>query len=293
MTTQTVGPVVVGVDGSSASERALVWAAAAASQRHVALDVVHAWTMPIFGAVPDPVVLGQISYEEAAQHVLDGAVERARRLMPLSSVRPKLVEDGAAGALIEAASDASLLVVGSHGRGWLGSAMVGSVSQQCVTHAHPPVVVVPASWQANDHERIVVGVDGSQRSYEALDFAREEATRRHATLDVVHVWHQFEPIGPYAAQMWTYRSAAEKESRALLDSMTRPITPGSAASPGPAAIERTSIDGHPGRALASCAQHADLLVVGARGHGGFAGLLLGSVSHRCLQHTPCPIAVVH
>jgi nucleotide-binding universal stress UspA family protein len=210
------------------------------------------------------------------------------------SVQPRLVQGEAAGALLEVATSASLLVLGSHGRGWIGSALVGSVSQQCVTHAALPVVVVPANDDiTSGHGRVVVGVDGSDGSYGALHFAVEEAGRRRARLDVVHVWHQPEPIGPLAAQMWAYRASAEEASTALVETMTARVRAASASHAGPASIERISMEGQPSRALVSCARGADLLVVGARGRGGFTGLLLGSVSLRCLHHAPCPIAVVH
>jgi nucleotide-binding universal stress UspA family protein len=289
----TTAPVVVGVDGSTTSERALVWAAQAAAQRQVPLQIVHAWTMPLPGELPDLVVLEPNPYEQASQEVLDAAVGSVGRLVPSLPVQLMLVEADAAGALLEAATSASVLVLGSHGRGWLGSAVVGSVSQQCVTHAAVPVVVVPTHAEAADRGRVVVGVDGSGGSYAALHFAVDEATRRRARLDVVHVWHQPDPIGPLAAQPWAYRGSVERASRSLLETMTRPFRPGLATRPGPSAIECISMEGYPSRALVSCAHAADLLVVGARGRGGFTGLLLGSVSLRCLHHTPCPIAVVH
>jgi nucleotide-binding universal stress UspA family protein len=261
--------------------------------RQVPLQVVHAWTMPWLGELPDPVAIEQIPYERAAHEVLGSAVERVRRLAPEVAVQPLVVKERAAGALLAAGAAGSILVLGSHGRGWIGSALVGSVSQQCVTHAHVPVFVVPADWETTGDRRLVVGVDGSEGSYGALHFAVGEATRRQARLDVVHVWHHPEPSGPLAAQMWAYRAAAAKASEALLDKMTGPFRPGSVTRRGPEAIEPISIEGDPSRALVACARGADLLVVGARGHGGFAGLLLGSVSLRCLHHTPCPIAVVH
>jgi nucleotide-binding universal stress UspA family protein len=287
-------PVVAGVDGSTTSERALSWAAHAAAQRGMPFEIVHAWQMPVLGELPDPVVLDPIPYERDAREVLDGAVAHIRQLMPVLLVQPRLVRGEAAGALLEAASTASVLVLGSHGRGWIGSALVGSVSQQCVTHVPIPVVVVPAHGDAAiEQGRIVVGVDGSDGSYGALHFAVEEATRRRARLDVVHVWHQPEPMGPLATQLWAYRASAEKASEALLEAMSAPLPSGSVSRPGPAAIEQISIEGRPSQALVSCAQGADLLVVGARGRGGFTGLLLGSVSLRCVHNTPCPIAVVH
>jgi nucleotide-binding universal stress UspA family protein len=120
-------PVVAGVDGSTTSERALSWAAHAAAQRGMPFEIVHAWQMPVLGELPDPVVLDPIPYERDAREVLDGAVAHIRQLMPVLLVQPRLVRGEAAGALLEAASTASVLVLGSHGRGWIGSALVGSV----------------------------------------------------------------------------------------------------------------------------------------------------------------------
>ena len=293
MTTDGTAPVVAGVDGSVTSQRAVAWAAEAAVRRGVALEIVHAWQMPLLGELPDPLVLEPIAYERAAQHVLDSAGEQVRQLDPGLVVEPRLVKGHATGALLEAAAGASVLVVGSHGRGWVGSALVGSVSQQCVTHSRIPVVVVPAQGDLTRHGRIVVGVDGSDGSSRALRFAVEEATRRRAALAVVHVWHQPEPIGPVATQMWAYQASVEKASQTLLDTMTASLRPASEGHPGPRSIERISTEGYPSHALVACARDADLLVVGARGRGGFTGLLLGSVSLRCLHHAPCPIAVVH
>ena len=287
-------PVVAGIDGSSPSERALLWAAGAAIQRAVPLEVVHVWQLPVTGELPDLLVLEPIPYEQAASEVLDDAIALVRQRHPDLEVQGRLVEGDATAALVDVAKAASVLVLGSHGRGWLGSALVGSVSQKCVAHAKVPVIVVPAHGETiTDHGRIVVGVDGSECSYAALQFAVGEATRRHAQLDVVHVRHEPEPIGALAGPMWAYRASAEKASLGLLETMVAPFRPGSPTRPGPSSIERISIEGHPSRALVSCAHRADLLVVGARGHGGFAALLVGSVSLRCLHHAPCPLAVVH
>jgi nucleotide-binding universal stress UspA family protein len=293
-TINTTAPVVAGVDGSSTSERALAWAAVEAMERGVSLEIVHAWQMPFLGELPDPVVLEPIPYEGAAQRLLDAAVERVHQLQRSLWVEPRLVRGDGAGALLDASAAASMLVLGSHGRGWLGSALVGSVSQQCVTHAQVPVVVVPAHGDTDTHQgRIVVGIDGSEGSYAALHFAADEAARRHARLDVVHARHNPEHLGPLGAPIWADGASAEKASNELLERMARPFRAGSATHPGPSSIERLSVEGDASRVLVECARGADLLVVGARGHGGFTGLLLGSVSLRCLHHTPCPIAVVH
>jgi nucleotide-binding universal stress UspA family protein len=170
--------------------------------------------LPVTGELTDPVVLEPIPYERAAREVLDGAIAHIRKLMPALPVQARLVRGHAPGALLEAAPAASVLVLGSRGRGWIGSALVDSVTQQCVTHAPIPVVVVPPHGEtASEHGRIVVGVDGSDGSYGALHFAAEEGTRRGARLGVVHVWHQPEPIGPLATQLGPTRRRPRGRAR--------------------------------------------------------------------------------
>jgi nucleotide-binding universal stress UspA family protein len=138
--------IVVGVDGSDASARALAWAIDEAGRWGAQLDVVHAWEVP-FVVVPPPVALGYDrdldAAERAAQHVLDTCVERAR-LPSGSPVRIEriLVRERPTAALLEVAKGADLLVVGSRGHGGFTGLLLGSVSNQCLHHATCPVVVV-------------------------------------------------------------------------------------------------------------------------------------------------------
>ena len=136
-------------------------------------------------------------------------------------------------------------------------------------------------------QRIVVGVDGSEGSLRALGWAVDEARLRGAELDVVLAWHL-----PYAG---VYRQLAgyldlglfEKEAQAILDRAA------AEAKVQLASVEPIFVhDGAPARALREAAKGADLLVVGSRGRGGFAGLLLGSVSQQVAAHAPCPVVVV-
>ena len=136
--------VVVGVDGSPASDAALTWAADEALVRHAALEIVHAWTYPHVGDVagmaasfPD-----QDDFAATARFVLDAAVKTATRAHG-PCVTAKLVHGAPAKALVDAAAGADLLVVGSRGRGGFAGLLLGSVSQQCAHHAPCPVVVVP------------------------------------------------------------------------------------------------------------------------------------------------------
>jgi nucleotide-binding universal stress UspA family protein len=133
--------------------------------------------------------------------------------------------------------------------------------------------------------RIVVGIDGSPGARKALAWAVDEARRREATLEAVHVWHT-----PYV-DGYGYASAAldpvamEVAARALADEAVEPHR-------HDAHIEVHVICGSPAATLVHEAKDAELLVVGSRGRGGFTGLLLGSVSQQVVHHAPCPVVVV-
>jgi nucleotide-binding universal stress UspA family protein len=139
---------------------------------------------------------------------------------------------------------------------------------------------------------IIVGVDRSAGAEEALRFAFEEAQLRGATLRAVHAW-QFGYIGApslegtvpvLGAELDEHRSAAE----AVLDAMVREAIPEA----GDIRIERRVVEGAAAAVLVEESRGADLLVVGSRGHGGFAQLLLGSVSQQCAHHAECPVVIV-
>jgi nucleotide-binding universal stress UspA family protein len=140
-----VGTIVVGIDGSEGSIAALRWAADEARLRHARLQVVVSWqypalsTIPAFGVLPPADEMS----EEAKQGL--GALLRDEGLAdaPSLEVVEAVVQGPAGAALIDAAAEADLLVVGSRGHGGFTGLVLGSVSQQCVTHAPCPVVVVP------------------------------------------------------------------------------------------------------------------------------------------------------
>jgi nucleotide-binding universal stress UspA family protein len=140
---------------------------------------------------------------------------------------------------------------------------------------------------------IVVGVDHSEGAKAALRFALEEAKLRQATVRVVHAW-QYGYIGatglegaypPVGGDIKELRDAAET---ALEDTLRESIPETDTVE-----IERRVVQGRAAAALVDESRGADLLVVGSRGHGGFAGLLLGSVSQQCAHHAACPVVIVH
>ena len=284
------GRIVVGVDASEASKRALRWAALEAIGRGVGVDVVHAWTVQ-FSPYPDGVVVDPALFEDAARAILESAMEVVARMRPLpADVRPLLIEDAAGTALVRAAAGAELLVVGSRGHGGFVGLLLGSVSQRCVDHASCPVAVIPPTWTANEYARIVVGVDGSEGSYGALHWAVAEAVRRNAQLDVVNAYEFRAVVSPFVPVLSVDLEAVEKSSHVLLEEMSAGAL--GRAPVRPRAVELIACPSGAAPALLETAKGADLLVVGSRGRGSFRGLLLGSVSQQCVHHAPCPVVVV-
>jgi nucleotide-binding universal stress UspA family protein len=144
---------------------------------------------------------------------------------------------------------------------------------------------------AEGGSRIVVGVDGSPSSLEALTWAAGQAGLSGATLEAVAVWeyptgHGLAPTGfEWAPVVDT--GEVEKHTRDALEEWVTRTLPD-----GVGSVQRTVTQGHPAAVLLDAARDAELLVVGSRGHGGFAGMLLGSVSQHLVAHATCPVVVV-
>ncbi len=278
--------VVVGIDGSDHARSAVKWAADEAKLRGSVLRVVYAGTGRPRG-VPG-------WYPEGGHDELpfEAAVEDAVGLVatrhPSVVVRGECVERAGAPGLIEASRGADLLVVGARGVGGFTGLLLGSVSHQCVEHGMCPVVVVhsdeddPAPLRAGG--RIVVGIDGSPGSFEALRWGLAEAQTRRARVDAIHGWHEptassvvTGPPDPYDEAAHVVADEAGNVAKAF-----DPTVP----------FEAVASQGSPVSVLLEASRGADLLVVGARGGGGWRALLLGSVARQCADHAPCPVVVV-
>ena len=142
-----------------------------------------------------------------------------------------------------------------------------------------------------DIHHIMVGVDGSDNSRQALEWAHGEAVHHGASLTLVTTWNP--PTLPVNPSMSTappeaYGTQPKEDALDLLESFTSDL-----ASRTPAVDVRTSIEeGSPAEVLIQRSKGCDLLVVGSRGHGGFAGMLLGSVTQHLVAHAHCPVVVV-
>ncbi len=281
--------IVVGVDGSPEAEEALRWALREAHLRNVTVTALLAWSPDDSSAAiarmrHEP---GSPEAETTARHLLETSVRNAfdsRRPVP---VVERMESRGAAEALLEAATNAELLVVGRHGASRLRGVLMGSVSAACVHRATTPVVVTRVR-QHSTQGPVVAGVDGSAASLEALRWAAREARLRGAVLRVVHAWLPV-PLGYPPVYVGVDYTAAEKAARSVLDTC---LAEGIDDRRNLVVDDRLVTDGA-AHALLSAAEDAQLLAVGSRGHGGFTELLLGSVAHQCLHHASCPVAVVH
>ncbi|WP_030160453.1 universal stress protein [Glycomyces sp. NRRL B-16210] len=140
---------------------------------------------------------------------------------------------------------------------------------------------------AQGSERIVVGVDGSPASVRALEWALHQAERTGASVEAVHAW---EVPAMYGTGMMVLPSGEDfdKAAKQSLERAVAQATGGRATVP----IELRTVSGHAAKILVEMAENADLLVVGSRGHGGFVGTLVGSVSQSAVQHATCPVVVV-
>jgi nucleotide-binding universal stress UspA family protein len=133
---------------------------------------------------------------------------------------------------------------------------------------------------------VVVGADGSPTGQAALRWAIEQARARHGRVRVIHAW-----MSPYDWQIEVLNPVDEKALRAAAQQRLHDALGG--VDVGGVDVEAELVEGEPRRVLLDAACHADLLVVGSRGHGRVAEVLLGSVSSFCVQHATGPVVVVH
>ncbi|GAA3463553.1 universal stress protein [Saccharothrix longispora] len=286
-------PVVVGVDGSESAARAVRWAAREAARRTAPLVIVHACPV-VAGHVPEPVPLPR-SYHEAVleqgRERLAEAEAEARGTVPEVEVRTELVFGGAAEDLVGRSASAQLVVLGSRGLGGFTGLLVGSIAVAVSTHGHCPVVVVRGSGPEAGGRRegpVVVGLDGSSTSEAALAFAVEVAASGNAELVAVRTWSDLAVDTAWEHGLTVDWESIQEAEQRLLEQQLAPHREAH-----PELVVRTLVTrDRPARSLVEHAEHAQLVVVGSRGRGGFRGLLLGSTSQTLIHHAPCPVAVI-
>ncbi|WP_188190477.1 universal stress protein [Nonomuraea sp. SYSU D8015] len=274
--------IIVGVDGSRTGLEAAAWAAGEAALRHTPLTVAHAVAKWVCEDTSGPYAEVARWMREGATTVLRAAEEGIRREHPEVEVTSELLPGDPRAALIDASEHAELLVVGSRGIGGLRGLLIGSVAHGVATHARTNVVLVHELPRSPGGE-VVAGVDGSPSGLRALDFAFAEAAMRCVRLRAVHAW-----AWPHS----TGFGPADRESEQDALRELRDLIAGSRERHPEVDVVPEVVHGHPVEVLKEAADGADLLVVGSRGHGQLAGMIMGSISQALLHHAPCPLAVV-
>jgi nucleotide-binding universal stress UspA family protein len=295
--------IVVGVDGSEYSLRALRWAVFEAGRHGAELLALTTWT-----ALPPPIASPYVDVNKAVdRHDGASAAEQALQTVVANAIasNPPIVveivatEGHPAKLLAEQSRHADLVVVGARGRGGIAGWLLGSVSQELLRHSFCPVAVVRSPDKdeiaaaeeipRSEWTRVVVGVDGSDYSKSALRWAAGEAKTHDAELTVASVWTPPPTIDPPDGNIaWGTDLEPQLQATAILQTTVEDVL---GEDPG-LVVRREVRGGNPARVLIDLSEGADALIVGSRGHGGFVGMVLGSVSQHVAAHAATTVIVI-
>lgn len=280
-------PIVVGVDGSATSDAALDWAVHEASTRHVPLHLVSAWN-PSYDL--DTLGLAAATVEDHCAAVLAAAQERVAAADPSVPVTRTSYIGPATTALTSTSRHADTVVVGSRRLRPLSAFLLGATSLEVAAHAACPVVVVGADTPpASAAQRVVVGVDGTSSSSEAVAYAFSYASTHDLPLTVLHAY-QAEYVAGVISELAAEESNARVGQQEL--AVTAEAVAGWQEKYPDVRVETLTVRHHPVEALVDASRTAALLVVGGRRRGVFGGALLGAIGHGVLHDAHCPVAVV-
>lgn len=278
--------VVVGIDGSDAGNAALEWALAQARARSARLHIICGYELPSQYMVPEfQIAQGNANYlYQSAKAIVDKAVETVSGQGV--EVTSSLEFGDPTEVLVEISKRVACVVVGGRrqDRGRLADRLLKTVSAAVPANAYCPTVVVPIPGPKLPVERVLCGIDGSEHSKIALQRAVWEADRWGASLSVVTV------VNPSAAG-WvpaaTFREEHLQDMEAAIAKQLAEVDEGRKID-----VNIQALEGSPAHVLADLSATHDLVVLGTRGYGGFAGLLLGSTSQTLLGYSACPTMVV-
>jgi nucleotide-binding universal stress UspA family protein len=273
--------IVVGVSDSPSSDAATRWAMQRAAALKLPVQLVH--------AVDDRWAYDAVGYNEwireSGDKFLVTAKDRASKLEPTVEISTDLVSGGAGYALRKKSKKASMVVIGS-GHSWVGGSLTDRALQVAAV-AHCPVAVIGEHDLANRHG-VLVGLDGSEESTQAVAFAAAEADREGQELTVLHAFRLPEPVVSRGMPPGNFSEIVAEEERVVLAETVAGL-----ADTYPDLIVHQVLETHmgPAEALIAAAATARLLVVGSKGRGGFKRLLLGSTAHSVLSKLPCPTII--
>lgn len=287
-TAHTPHEILVAVDESPESDTAVSWAAREAAIRNTSVRLLHV-AAPILVTWPISTAESAVAewQDDSSRQILDHAEKifhTDAAVADAVGVRTESVAAPIVPALIEATKTALMVVVGNRGTGSRERLALGSVTAGLLHHAHCPVVVVHTRDAADSTGPVVLGIDGSPASEDATRLAFEEASLRGADLVAIHAWSDI-TVFPAIEMDWHLYQEEAKEILAERLAGWQEQYPD-------VHVERRLPCDRPAQWLADESEHAQLVVVGSRGRGGFAGLLLGSVSSAVARTSDAPVIVV-
>lgn len=280
--------ILVGVDGSPESEAAIRWATHEAVMRDQPITLLHA-IAPV--VVSWPVAYLESNFAQSQENFAREVIEKAQKTVQASAgesappaVRTEIRHVDAPSALVSASRDAYMTVAGSRGLGVIGRAILGSVSSGLLHHGHGQVVVIHTDQPQDDTSPVLVGIDGSPSSEDATALAFDEASQRGVDLVALHAWSDV-GVFPMLGMDWhEYRDVGNEVLAERLSGWQEQYPD--------VHVHRRVVCDQPARWLVEESQAAQLVVLGSRGRGGFAGLALGSVSSKVAHASKAPVIVV-
>ena len=300
MSETTRPAVVVGIDQSDCGRAAVQYAADLAQRQHRPLRVVHAFEASPYSVRPQVARSTRLTgaFRSAGEDLCTGAVEGLTVTHPDVDVTVRLQAGNTVETLLEESDSAEVVVLGRRGLGDFTSLLLGSTTLQVASHADCPVITVPEPKKGDGTRHgIVVGIDGSEASSNAVGFAYQTASDLGEPLVLVHTWFDMTPLRVATiAPGVPYDLTSIREDQHLIEADEELLFAESVAGWSEkypdVAVERKMVRGHPVQAMVDESGSARLLVVGCRGRGSLRSLALGSVSHGVLHHASGPVAVV-
>jgi nucleotide-binding universal stress UspA family protein len=280
--------IVVGVDGSPASDAAVRWAAREAMMRVVPIKLINVVAPTLVSSAMAPNHTITQAEELQARQIL----QQARRIVEdlAGAKQPDIHTERQYAAvvptLVDASDDAQMVVVGSSGRA-CGRGMLGSVSAGLLHHADCPVTVVPDPESAQHELRdapVLVGIDGSTASEVAAALAFDEASRRGVPLLALQAWSD---VGVFPVLGMDWRTYRDKGAELLGERLA-----GWQECYPDVQVHRRLVCDVPDRWLIDESKNAQLVVLGSGGRGGYAGMRLGSVTSAVVRSARVPVIVV-
>ncbi|ASL15164.1 universal stress protein [Mycobacterium intracellulare] len=281
--------ILVSVDGSAASDAAVAWATREATMRALPITLMHAVPPVVVGWPAGQLYADMPDWQrESAQQVLDQARKEVTTQVDSSEtpeIHTEMTYSSVLPTLVDASRDAWIIVAGNEGLGALGRLLLGSVTAGLLHHAHCPVAVIHADEDATPGHNapVLVGTDGSPASEAAIALAFDEASRRGVDLVALHAWSD---VGVFPMLGMDWRDSEARGHEILAERLA-----GWQEHYPDVRVKRLIVCDKPSRWLLQEAEHAQLVVVGSHGRGGFAGMLLGSVSSHVAQSATVPVIV--